>query len=225
MSKELFMSRCLIIIIILIIVLSIFVFVLRSRNKEPFREFEPLVIKNVLSNQEIEHIKQSAKYTESGTIGQSENKPDHSHRISETAWYENNELVDRLARKVDPSKDRRYCEKIQVVRYKKGGFFNPHNDSIENPHSNFNYDFKHGGHRLYTLLIALSHPHEYDGGETIFPNLKQKFKLNRGDGLLFRNVDEKGRLINKSLHGGSPVVSGEKIICNLWIHVLPYKSF
>lgn len=209
--------------LIFLVLVLVAIAIVKSRNKEPFEQFEPMIIKNVLSNEEIEHIKQSAKYSESGTIGKTENIPDYSHRVSETAWYENNELIDHLIKQIDPSKDRRYCEKIQVVRYKKGGFFKAHNDSINNPHSNFNYDFKHGGHRIYTLLIALSHPHEYEGGETVFPNLKKQFKLNRGDGILFRNIDEKGNLLSESLHGGNPVLSGEKIICNLWVHVLPYK--
>jgi len=30
-------------------------------------------------------------------------------------------------------------------------------------------------------------------------------------------------MTSKAIHGGKPVISGEKWICNLWIHRYPYK--
>jgi len=62
----------------------------------------------------------------------------------------------------------------------------------------------------------------YTGGETIFPNLRKEFKLNKGDVLIFNTLNDYGYHTKKALHGGSPVNSGDKWVCNLWIHRHPY---
>lgn len=185
--------------------------------------FIPIVVQNVLSPTEIDRIQNAVHFSDSQTIGASKNESNTTHRISQTGWYNNRELIDKLVHAIDPKKDYRSCEQIQVVKYTKGGFFNPHQDSIHNPHNNYNIDFKIGGHRDYTLLISLSDPNDYEGGHTVFPNLNKKYKLKKGNGLLFRNIDINGNIRDEYLHGGNPVDSGTKIICNLWTHVTPYK--
>jgi prolyl 4-hydroxylase len=145
----------------------------------------------------------------------------HKHnpdiRISETAWVDDPRVMKKLLERIGihPHKTIGHCEKLQVVRYKPGGFYKPHNDTIRDPSKGDRY-FKKGGHRVYTLLIALTDKTEYDGGETVFPKANTSYKLNKGDALLFRNIDKHGTLIN--VHGGHPVRSGTKIIMNLWIH-------
>ena len=42
--------------------------------------------------------------------------------------------------------------------------------------------------RLYTFIIALND--EYEGGETAFPYLNEKYKLNAGDALFFHTLDK-----------------------------------
>lgn len=192
-----------------------------ARRNEPF---QPIVVQNVLTPDEIEDIKNSTEFSVSETVGEESNVEDTTVRVSENGWYDNPEVIDRLAKAIDPKKTVHHCEKMQVVRYRKGGFFKPHFDSIDKPLQNHNWDFAHGGHRDYTLLIAMTDPSEYEGGYTVFPHLKKKFKLKKGNGLLFRNIDFDGRnLLFESQHGGNPVTSGEKMVCNLWSHVSPYK--
>ena len=75
--------------------------------------------------------------------------------------------------------------------------------------------------RLYTFILALND--EYDGGETSFPNLKSEYRLHAGDALFFDTLDNYELETSKALHGGKPVKSGEKWICNLWVRKYPYS--
>jgi predicted 2-oxoglutarate/Fe(II)-dependent dioxygenase YbiX len=102
-------------------------------------------------------------------------------------------------------------EYLQVLKYKEGGFYTPHQDAF----------FDEPNPRTVTAIIALND--DYEGGETEFPNLGKKFKLNKGDVLVFNNFTDWGYQTPKSLHGGRPVKSGVKWICNLWIHRYPYN--
>jgi hypothetical protein len=75
--------------------------------------------------------------------------------------------------------------------------------------------------RLYTFILALTD--DYDGGETEFPNINKSFKLKAGDALFFNTLDNYGLDTSRALHGGKPVKSGEKWICNLWVRQDPYQ--
>lgn len=185
--------------------------------------FEPIIIKNVLSNDEINTMINNSKFHDSETIGDSSNIRSNTTRVSQTSWYDNRNLITKLVKAIDPKKTYEHCEKLQVVKYNKGGFFVPHFDSTHNPYNNYTYDFKKGGHREYTLMIALSNPAEYEGGHTQFTNLNKSYKLEKGDGLVFRNIDKNHNILQEYKHGGNPVTSGVKMICNLWIHVDRYN--
>ena len=172
------------------------------------------VFKSILNPDQVRSILAKCDFKPSAVIGPTENKVQPKSRISDTWWYQNEALCRQLIGRVglDTSK---YFEKIQVVRYKPGGFFKPHHDSVASPSTDRNWNFKNHGHREYTLLIWLSDPTDYEGGETHFPSINQSYKLNSGDAILFPNVRD-GKLIN--LHGANPVMKGEKKVCNLWIH-------
>ena len=62
---------------------------------------------------------------------------------------------------------------------------------------------------------------DYEGGETVFPKIKKAYKLNAGDALFFDTLDNYEFDTSKALHGGRPVKSGEKWICNLWVRKYP----
>jgi Rps23 Pro-64 3,4-dihydroxylase Tpa1-like proline 4-hydroxylase len=175
---------------------------------------KPRVIHNFISDEEIEHIKKEAEskfYTstvaENGTV-------DKNMRDSETAWLDlEDPVVHGVAQKCVSLTDRpiQNCEKLQVLRYRPGGFYKPHQDTFS--------DTK-GNKRMYTVILALND--DYEGGETAFPNLRRQYKLNKGDALLFHTLDNYELMTSKALHGGLPVKSGEKWICNLWVHKYPY---
>ena len=98
-------------------------------------------------------------------------------------------------------------EDLKVVKYKKGGFISGHTDSGPSVP------------RTHTILMYLNE--NYEGGETEFPNLNKQFKLNTGDIIYFPNYDSYGNPTKLALHQGNVVKSGEKWICNLWVHKYP----
>jgi prolyl 4-hydroxylase len=80
------------------------------------------------------------------------------------------------------------------------------------------------GPRIYTYLIYLND--DYEGGETAFPKLNIAVKPKKGKCVVFQNTlpQPDGRIPLEALHGGNPVTSGNKWICNKWIRVNKYDA-
>ena len=175
---------------------------------------KPRVLKNVLSEDECKHIQDIAsKKLQMSTVSMSRDI-DKSIRKSETAWLKASEdpVVDKLIRKCVSMTDRplRNCEDLQVLKYKSGGFYKPHQDCLKDDKNK----------RMYTFIIALND--EYEGGETEFPNIKRRYRLEKGDVLFFNTLNNYECVTKQALHGGAPVKSGEKWVCNLWIRKYKY---
>ena len=175
---------------------------------------EPRVVRGLITDEERAHIIQKAeKKLDVSTVA--ENRVvDKKVRDSETAWLDASDpVVKRVMDKCVALTDRPItnCEHLQVLRYKPGGHYKPHQDTFS--------DTK-GNKRMYTIILALND--DYEGGETEFPNLKKKYKMEAGDALFFHTLDNYELMTSKALHGGRPVKSGEKWICNLWVHKHPY---
>lgn len=175
---------------------------------------EPRVVRGLITDEERAHIIQKAeKKLDVSTVA--ENRVvDKKVRDSETAWLDASDpVVKRVMDKCVALTDRPItnCEHLQVLRYKPGGHYKPHQDTFS--------DTK-GNKRMYTIILALND--NYEGGETEFPNLKKKYKMEAGDALFFHTLDNYELMTSKALHGGRPVKSGEKWICNLWVHKYPY---
>ena len=196
--------------IFLVIVLIIFIYMLIPTYRKPkmYHDF--------ITDEERRHIIEKARSKlNTSTVGEDEKqRVDNKVRVSETAFLnpKDDSVVERVMRRCLKNCDRplKNCESLQVVRYKPGGFYSPHNDADKS----FEND------RKYTFLIALNDG--YEGGETQFPNLGTKYKLGAGDVLKFNNLDNYGLITDKSIHGGMPVKKGEKWICNVWVHTHPY---
>ena len=176
---------------------------------------EPRVVRGLITDEERAHIIQKAeKKLDVSTVA--ENRVvDKKVRDSETAWLDASDpVVKRVMDKCVALTDRPItnCEHLQVLRYKPGGHYKPHQDTFS--------DTK-GNKRMYTIILALND--DYEGGETEFPNLKKKYKMEAGDALFFHTLDNYELMTSKALHGGRPVKSGEKWICNLWVHKFKYQ--
>lgn len=203
------------IIIISLIILLIYLY---PRYKTP------IVYKDVITEEERQHIIETARsQLKTSEVESDKGKIDHTIRVSETAWLDpkTDPVVKRVMQKCLSKCDRpmHNCEFLQVVRYKEGGFYKPHYDTC---HKRYGcYDEKVlNNQRMYTFIIALND--EYKGGKTSFPVLNQSFKLKAGDILKFCNLNNYGYPTGNSLHTGTPVESGEKWICNVWVHTYPY---
>lgn len=176
---------------------------------------EPRVMENFLTDEECEYIKKKAKNDlQTSTMG-SDFKVDKRIRKSETAWLSKKDpIIGNIIERCLEYTDRPFqnCENLQVLRYTSGGHYAPHQDVLK----------RQKNPRMYTFIFALND--DYGGGETVFPNMGKKFKLNKGDVLFFDTLDNYELDTSKALHGGRPVKSGEKWICNLWVHKYSYSS-
>ncbi|KAI4330385.1 hypothetical protein MLD38_028677 [Melastoma candidum] len=127
-------------------------------------------------------------------------------------------------------------EGLQVLHYEVGQKYEPHFDYFLDE-----YNTKNGGQRMATLLMYLSDVEE--GGETVFPTAKGNFsavpwwnelsecgkrglsvKPKMGDALLFWSMRPDATLDESSLHGGCPVIMGNKWSSTKWMRVHEYKA-
>jgi hypothetical protein len=109
-------------------------------------------------------------------------------------------------------------EILQVVKYNENGYFTDHFDACGR---NAEFckkmtEYFNGKDRLYTVLIYLND--DYEGGETVFPNINKIIKPEKGKAVVFKNIDHNDKIITQSLHRGNPIIKGVKYICNKWIH-------
>lgn len=171
----------------------------------------PRIARKVVTEEECEYIKKSAlpKLAPS-TLGD-ECDVDYKQRQSESTFLElSDPKIRDIALRFVKEEDLEKCEHLQVVRYKPGGFYDPHQDA----------DYKHTNKRKYTVIIYLND--DYEGGYTDFPVLDRSYRLVKCDALMFDTLDTWDRITPQALHGGTPVISGEKWICNLWVREFKY---
>ncbi|KAJ9700151.1 hypothetical protein PVL29_005804 [Vitis rotundifolia] len=124
-------------------------------------------------------------------------------------------------------------EDMQVLRYEPGQKYDAHYDYFVDK-----VNIARGGHRIATVLMYLSDV--VKGGETVFPMAEEPsrrkplpanddlsecarkgiaVKPRKGDALLFFSLHPTAIPDPMSLHGGCPVIEGEKWSSTKWIHV------
>jgi prolyl 4-hydroxylase len=185
----------------------------------------PHVINGFITPEDAEYIKDLVNKTggtsNSEVIGQYGKENIEKYRKSETKWLDKNsdpvvkKIINKACKLTGNHIDQ--CEELQVVKYGPGGFFREHNDNCcdDTPEG---IEFRNrGGYRLLTILISLSDPSEFEGGETRFTKLDFSYKGDKGDAVLFYNINDNSECNDKSTHGGEPLTSGEKWIANVWI--------
>jgi prolyl 4-hydroxylase len=106
-------------------------------------------------------------------------------------------------------------EDLHVLHYGVGGEYQPHYDYFNVATPGGAECMLHGGQRLASLIMYLNTPDE--GGETVFPRANIFITPKKGDAVLFYNCTLNGMVDPHSLHGGKPVIAGEKWIMTKWI--------
>jgi len=166
----------------------------------------PWVTPNALTDNECDYIRELALPNLEWSAISPAGHINHTVRMSETTWLDikSDPNLEKIFRRFISEDDWDKCENLQVLRYKLGGFYRPHQDATE----------KHTNRRKKTRIFCLNN--EYEGGETVFPTMDRKYKLDKGDMLKFSCLDKDGNLDPYYLHGGERVKSGTKWVCNLW---------
>lgn len=109
-----------------------------------------------------------------------------------------------------------FQEAPNILHYEPGQEYRPHYDFVRvHEVEGLQGELSSWGQRRATALVYLNE--DYSGGETDFPRLGWRYKGKTGDALMFWNLSEMGEREELSLHAGSPVTSGTKIILSQWI--------
>lgn len=107
-------------------------------------------------------------------------------------------------------------ERTSVFRYLVGQTFSSHADYISPA---FTQEIRLRGQRPLTFLVYLNDA--FEGGETHFMSIGQKFRGGVGDAIFFRNVDDAGAPDKATQHAGEPPTRGEKWLLSQFIRDKP----
>ena len=126
-----------------------------------------------------------------------------------------NELVrrieQRIARLVNWPEEN--GEGLQILQYGPGAEYKPHFDYFDPAEPGTPTILKRGGQRVATLVMYLGEP--LKGGGTVFPDVHLEVAPKRGNAVFFSY--ERAHPATRTLHGGSPVLEGEKWIATKWL--------
>lgn len=104
-------------------------------------------------------------------------------------------------------------EGLQVLRYGPGAEYKPHYDYFDPAEAGSATILARGGQRVATLVIYLQEPEQ--GGATVFPDLRLQVAPRRGSAVFFSYGQ--AHPCSQTLHGGMPVLAGEKWIATKWL--------
>nr|WP_279343694.1 2OG-Fe(II) oxygenase [Variovorax terrae] len=104
-------------------------------------------------------------------------------------------------------------EGLQILHYRPGAEYKPHYDYFDPAEPGTPTILKRGGQRVATLVMYLSEPEK--GGGTTFPDVHLEVAPKRGNAVFFSY--ERPHPSTRTLHGGAPVIAGEKWIATKWL--------
>ena len=221
-------------IIITLILLLIILYKLYEYHSKPLYKgrgycnidaeyIHPVVHDNFINQEENNHILNISKplFSESKLVsGFMKNV-----RKSETAWLSRDEpIVKNIITRVCSLSNIPFenAEKMQVVKYDPNGYYNEHYDASCDDRPECVEFEKNGGQRVVTMILYLND--EYEGGSTHFPRLNVEYKPPKNTGILFYSLEKNGNKCQPlSIHSGTPVISGQKYIANIWLRESAYN--
>ena len=180
---------------------------------------EPLVVVlgNVLSHEECDELIQLSKdRVERSKIGNTRTV-DGLRTSSSVFLEESHDVVTRIEKRVSQIMNIpvEHGEGLQILNYKPGQEYKAHFDffsasarPVKNP-------------RISTLVMYLNDVEE--GGETYFPKLGLSVSPQKGMAVYFEYFYDNQELNDLTLHGGAPVVIGDKWAATQWMRRQVFK--
>ncbi len=104
-------------------------------------------------------------------------------------------------------------EGLQVLHYRPGAEYKPHYDYFDPAQSGTPSILKRGGQRVATVVMYLNDP--AIGGGNTFPDVQLEVAPVKGNAVFFSY--ERAHPVSRTLHGGAPVVEGEKWVATKWL--------
>jgi len=126
-----------------------------------------------------------------------------------------NELVRRIEQRIAklvnwPEEN---GEGLQILQYGPGAEYKPHYDYFDPAEPGTPTIVKRGGQRVGTIVMYLAEPEK--GGGTVFPDVHLEVAPRKGNAVFFSY--ERPHPSTRTLHGGQPVIEGEKWIATKWL--------
>lgn len=179
-----------------------------------------VVIGDFLSSEECDGLVEGAKprmarslTVELETGGEELN----ADRTSNGMFYARaeNELIARIERRLAqltrwPVEN---GEGLQILHYHPGAEYKPHYDYFDPSEPGTPTILKRGGQRVATIIMYLHEPDK--GGGTVFPDARLTVAPKKGHAVFFSY--DRPHPSSKSLHGGMPVIEGQKWIATKWL--------
>lgn len=106
-------------------------------------------------------------------------------------------------------------EAMSILHYDVGEEIRNHFDFVNPEIPNYAQELADNGQRIITFLVYLNE--DYEGGETVFPELGVTHKGRRGEGLFFVNALANREPDRRVVHAGRPPQSGEKWVVSQFI--------
>ncbi len=111
-------------------------------------------------------------------------------------------------------------EPPNAISYEPGQQYRQHADFIEPSVPQFQPELQLLGQRVATVVTYLND--DFDGAETIFPDLDVKFRGEPGDAIFFANVLADGSPDYLTSHAALPPTRGRKWVLSQWIRAKPF---
>ncbi len=124
-------------------------------------------------------------------------------------------LIDRIERRIAALVQwpLDHGEGLQILHYAPGAEYKPHQDYFDPAQPGTPTILQRGGQRVGTLVMYLNTPEQ--GGATVFPDVGLEVAARKGSAVFFSY--DRPHVATKTLHGGMPVVAGEKWVATKWL--------
>jgi prolyl 4-hydroxylase len=126
-------------------------------------------------------------------------------------------LIERIERRIAALLQWPYenGEALQILRYAVGQQYKPHYDYVDPTQPGALPFLARGGQRVASLVMYLNTPPR--GGATSFPDAGLEVAAVRGNAVFFSY--DRADPATGTLHGGMPVIAGEKWVATKWLRV------
>ena len=104
-------------------------------------------------------------------------------------------------------------EGLQILRYRPGAEYKPHYDYFDPAQPGTPRILERGGQRVGSLVTYLNTPSK--GGATVFPDVALEVAPLKGNAVFFSY--DRPHPVTRTLHGGAPVIEGEKWVATKWL--------
>ena len=196
----------------------------RFLSRQAVEEFQH--VGNFLSEQECDELVATAasRLERSHTVQTSTGGSElNEARTSEGMFFERgeNELCARIEARIAALVRWPVIngEGLQVLHYGPGAEYQPHYDYFDPKAPGTPTLVSRGGQRVGTLVMYLNTPTK--GGGTSFPDVGVEVAPIKGNAVFFSYLVPDPA--TKSLHGGSPVIEGEKWVATKWMRLGEFR--